>query len=107
AGARARLPARHGCGGRRGLRTRAQLVGQRLVAAGAGPSDRVAVVEPVAELGIRAELEQREDRLALPALGSEVDRRHALAVRRAAEGASPVRVGPELDEPPDRGDSAV
>src|SRR5581483_5476477 len=71
------------------------------------PAGGGAVVERVPDRRIGAELEQHVDRLLLPRLGGEVERRDALAVARPAEGAEPVHVGAHLDEPTDRPDAPV
>src|SRR5262249_14315582 len=73
-----------------------------LVAAEPRPSAGHSVMERVPEGRIGSELEEGLDRLALAGLRSEVERGDALAVARAAEGASLVHVGSELDEPQDR-----
>src|SRR5579884_2820971 len=81
--------------------------GELLVAADARPAGGVAPVQVVADRRIGSCLDEQLHRSGLPALRCEVERGDAFAVRRSAEGAAAIRIGAELEEPPDRVDAPV
>ena len=68
-----------------------------------GPAVGRRVEVGVAGARVGAGVQQRPRGVEVAALGGEVQRRHALAVRRPTEGRAAARVGAELDEPPDGG----
>src|ERR671936_31485 len=77
------------------------------MAAEVGPAPSGAVVERVAQRRIGARGEELLHDLATAGLRGEVEGRHPFPVRRAAEGATAVGIGTELEQATDRRGTAV